>query len=100
MFHDPGAVRGMLFSTMTMNSIRLDSGKGRRPFSRKSDDGLNTLRFTLVALILSMVWLIFNPIWFPKSELKYDFMRFFLFGVALLATVVTYMNYKRTLRSR
>ena len=47
-----------------------------------------------------MVWFIFNPIWFPQAELKYDFMRFFLLGVASLATVVTYINYKRKLKDQ
>lgn len=65
--------------------------------SRSSDPQIDILRLTLIGLILSMVWFIFNPIWFPKAELKYDFSRFFLFGVASLATVVTYRTYKRKL---
>ncbi len=67
--------------------------------SRSSDPQIDILRLTLIGLIFSMVWFIFNPIWFPKAELKYDFSRFFLLGVASLATVVTYRTYKRKLKS-
>jgi len=68
--------------------------------SRSSDPQIEILRLVLIVLILSMVWFIFNPIWFPKAELKYDFSRVFLLGVASLTTVVTYRTYKRKLKDQ
>ena len=69
-------------------------------FSRSYDSQIDLLRLTIIVLVLSMVWLIFNPIWFPKAELKYDFMRFYLLGVAFVATVVAYIKYKRKLKDQ
>lgn len=68
--------------------------------SSDSSDQIKILRFTLVALVLSIVWLIFNPIWFPQAKLKYDFGRIFLLFVALLAATIAYLTYKRRLRGQ
>jgi len=78
----------------------LDWRQKKTTISSSLDSQIDILRLTLIVLILSMVWFIFNPIWFPQAELKYDFMRFFLLGVASLATVVTYKNYKRKLKDQ
>ena len=62
------------------------------------DYQIQTLRLTLIALIISIVWLLFNPIWFPQAKLKYDFMRIFLLFVALFAVFTTYIVYKKKLK--
>lgn len=68
--------------------------------SSDSNDQIKTLRFTLIALILSIIWLVFNPIWFPQAKLKYDLGRIFLLFVALLAATIAYITYKRKLINR
>ena len=76
-------------------------GKGAM-FLRSSDldDQIKTLRWTIVALFLSVVWLAFNPIWFPQAKLEYDFMRIFLIFTALLAAFTAYLTYKRKLKRK
>ena len=98
MFDYSGGFR-WIFPIGPLGFIYLHSGLGKGTFSGSSerDSKLNIVRFTLVALILSMVWLVFNPVWFPQAELKYDFMRIFFLGVALLATIIAYLNYRRML---
>lgn len=62
------------------------------------DYQIQTLRLTFIALIISIVWLLFNPIWFPQAKLKYDFMRIILLFVALFAVFTTYIVYKKKLK--
>ena len=83
-----------------LNFINIIQDKGVIAKSKKLDDKLNMLRYTLITLFLSVIWLMFNPIWFPQAKLKYDFMRFFLLAVAFLAIIVTYRNYKRILQRK
>lgn len=85
---------------LSFSAIYPDGRQKETTLSRSSDPQIDILRFTLIVLILSIVWFIFNPIWFPQAELKYDFSRFFLLGVASLATVVTYRTYKRKLKDQ
>ena len=76
-------------------------GKGA-VFLRSSDldDQIKTLGWTIVALFLSVVWLAFNPIWFPQAKLEYDFMRMFLMFTALLGVFTAYLIYKRKLNMK
>lgn len=85
---------------LSFSTIYPDWRQKKTTLSRSSDSPIDILRYTLIALLLSMVWFILNPIWFPQAEFKYDFMRFFLLGVASLAVVVTYITYKRKLNDQ
>lgn len=68
--------------------------------SSEFNDQIKILRFTLIALVLSIIWLVFNPIWFPQAKLKYDLGRIFLLFVAILAATIAYITYKRKLINR
>jgi len=50
-----------------------------------------------VALILSIVWFIFNPIWFPQANLKYDYGRIFLLLLAVFAAIIAFNKYKKNI---
>jgi len=67
--------------------------------SRKGNSQINLdkrdriLRMTLAALILSLSWLIFRPIWFPGENIKYDFFRILLIFTTIVAIITTYIKY-------
>lgn len=51
------------------------------------------LRWTLAALISSLTWLTFRPIWFKGENIKYDFFRILLIFTTIVAIITTYIKY-------
>lgn len=52
-------------------------------------------RWTLAALIFSLCWLVFRPIWFPGENVKYDFFRILLIFTTIVAIITTYIKYAK-----
>lgn len=73
--------------------------KGRNLKTIKFEERDKILRWTLVALIFSLCWLLFRPIWFPvKSPIKYDYYRLILLLMVIIATLNTYILYRRGIK--
>lgn len=88
---------GILIYLIFFALVFLYSRKGqdnRAPLTYEEKDKI--YRYTLGALILSLCWIIFGPVWFSeKKVMQLDAYRLLLIVTVIIAVITTYKAYAR-----
>lgn len=95
MFFDVWFYIGILIYFIFFVLVFLYSKKAqdnRTPLTYEKKDRI--YRYTLGALILSLCWVIFGPVWFSEKKfVPFDPYRLLLIVTAIIASITTYKSY-------
>ena len=88
---------GILIYLIFFAFVFLYSKKGqdnRAPLTYERKDRI--YRYTLGALLLSLCWVIFGPVWFSEKKfMPFDSYRLLLIATVIIAVITTYKAYVR-----
>lgn len=89
---------GILIYLIFYALVFLYSKKGRdsrAPLTYEAKDRI--YRYTLGALILSLCWVIFGPVWFSENKfMPFDPYRLLLIATSIIAIITTYKAYVKS----